>query len=148
MKTLVVTWHVLTWIQLLHKTNMRIAIAYLCFFIRLISSKTFYFNSTRLSGIITHMYGDERDHIWFKRWPVAYSGPSHCLNQWLLVVTTTLSIKTQWNWKRKNYFLSPFIWHHPNQYIASVSVGFPSHSVDNGLFPLYVCLHTYLEQRV
>ena len=46
---------------------------------------------------VMHIYVIELDYHWFMQWLVAYSAPSHYLNQWWLIVNWTLRNKVQWN---------------------------------------------------
>ena len=48
-------------------------------------------------GRVTHICVIEMGHHWFMQWLVAFSAPSHYLNQWWLMVNWTLGNKVQWN---------------------------------------------------
>ena len=54
-----------------------------------------YFNSLRPSDAFMRRY-----HHWFRQWLVAWSAPSHYLNQCWHIVNLTLMNKLQWNFNR------------------------------------------------
>ena len=43
------------------------------------------------------------NHFWFRYWLIAWSAPSHYLNQWWNSVNWTLKNKLQWNFSRYSY---------------------------------------------
>ena len=42
------------------------------------------------------------NHHWFRQWLVAWSAPSHYLNQWWNIVNSNLRNKLQWNLKQNS----------------------------------------------
>ena len=60
-------------------------------------------NSLRPSDTYMHRY---TNHHWFRQWLVAWSAPSHFLNQCWDIVNWTLRNKLQWNFNRySNIFI-------------------------------------------
>ena len=53
-------------------------------------------------GRVTHICVGKLNHHWFKWWLVAWSAPSHYLNQCWNIVNSTLRNKLQWNLNRKS----------------------------------------------
>ena len=47
--------------------------------------------------VVTHICISESGQHWLREWLVAYSAPSHCLNQCWIIVNWTLRNKRQWN---------------------------------------------------
>ena len=58
----------------------------------------YYVNSS--PALVLHKYVSESGHHWFRKWLVAYSAPSHYLNQWWVIVNWTLRNKLQWNFNQ------------------------------------------------
>ena len=52
---------------------------------------------------VAHICFSRLDHRWFRLWLVAWSAPSHYLNQSLNIVNWTLRNKRQWNFNRNSY---------------------------------------------
>ena len=50
--------------------------------------------------IVSHICVKESGIYWFRQWLVAYSAPSHYLNQCLIIVNWTLRNKLQWNFNQ------------------------------------------------
>ena len=47
--------------------------------------------------LVPHIFVSELSPHWFRQWLVAYSAPSHYLNQYCVIVNWTLRNKLQWN---------------------------------------------------
>ena len=58
----------------------------------------YYVNSS--PALVLHIYVSESGHHWLRKWLVAYSAPSHYLNQWWVIVNWTLRNKLQWNFNQ------------------------------------------------
>ena len=56
-------------------------------------------NSLRPSDAYMHR---QSSHHWFRKWLVAWSAPSHYLNQWWNIVDWNLTNKLQWNFNRNS----------------------------------------------
>ena len=50
-----------------------------------------------------HICVSELDQLWFRWWLVAYSAPSHYLNQCWVIVNWTLRNESQWNFNQNAY---------------------------------------------
>ena len=59
-------------------------------------------NSFRSSGAYIHQ---QINHHWFRQWLVAWTAPSHYLNQCRNIVNLTQRNKLQWNFYRYSYIL-------------------------------------------
>ena len=57
-------------------------------------------NSLRPSDAYMHRL---TNHHWFRQWLVAWTAPSHSLNQCWNIVNWTLRNKLQWNFNRNSY---------------------------------------------
>ena len=53
-------------------------------------------------GRLTQTSGSKLGHHWFTPWLVAYSAPSHYLNQWWKFVNSNLTNNIQWNHMRNS----------------------------------------------
>ena len=60
------------------------------------------FNSLRPSDAYMRQY---TNHHWFRQWLVAWSAPSHYLNQWWNIVNLTPRNKFQWNVNQNSYIV-------------------------------------------
>ena len=61
-------------------------------------------------GRVTHICVSINHH-WFRYWLVAWSAPSHYLNQWLNIVNWTIINKFHWiSFKFKNSYSKKYIW--------------------------------------
>ena len=54
--------------------------------------------------LVPHIYVSVSGQHWFRYWLVAYSAPSHCLNQCSVVVNLTLRNKIQWHFNQNTKF--------------------------------------------
>ena len=54
--------------------------------------------------IVPHIWVRTSDQHWFRYWLVAYSSPSHYLNQWWVIVNWTPVNKLQWNSNQNTKF--------------------------------------------
>ena len=50
--------------------------------------------------LVSHICVSGSSQRWFRKWPVAYSAPSHYLNQYWVIVNWNLTNKLQWNFNR------------------------------------------------
>ena len=50
--------------------------------------------------LVPHICVSESDQHWFRQWLVAYSAPSHYLNQCQVIVNRTLKNELQWNFNQ------------------------------------------------
>ena len=57
------------------------------------------FSSPPYLPLVPHICVSESGQHWFKWWLVAYSAPSHYLNQYCIIVNWTLRRQLQWNTK-------------------------------------------------
>ena len=55
-----------------------------------------------LKSQVTHCVS-ELSQYWFRWWLLAWSAPSHYLNQWWNIVNQTLGKKLQWNLKQNSF---------------------------------------------
>ena len=74
-----------------------------------------YFSNCDLTHppLVPHMCVSESGQHWFRKWLVAYSAPSHYLNQCRIIVNWTLRNKFQWNCNRntnKTFRSIKYIW--------------------------------------
>ena len=49
-------------------------------------------------GQVTHICVSKQAHHWLRQWLVSFSWPSHYLNQYWLIVKSTIGSTFQWNW--------------------------------------------------
>ena len=76
-------------------------------------------NSLRPSDAYMRQWSN---HRWFIWWLVAWSAPSHYLNQWWIIVNWTLGNKFQWNFNRNsNIFIHENAFENVVCNIASIS---------------------------
>ena len=57
--------------------------------------------------LVPHTCVSEEDQHWFRKWLVAYSAPSHYLNQCWVIVNWTLWNKLQWNFNQNTKLFIP-----------------------------------------
>ena len=61
-------------------------------------------NGLTHGGRVTHICVNILDHHWFRSWLVAWSAPSHYLNQCWDIVNWTLRNKLQWHLNERHIF--------------------------------------------
>ena len=81
-----------------------------CFFCLLVCLSFFFFFFVGffvclffLHGLVLHTRVSNQSHIWIGQWPVGYSAPGRCLNQYWRIVSKNVSIIM---WYCKNIMLS------------------------------------------
>ena len=60
--------------------------------------------------LVPHICVSESGQHWFRKWLVAYSAPSHCLNQCCVIVNGNHRNKLQWNFDQKYFHSKKCIW--------------------------------------